>query len=89
MVQILVAVASASACASCTHKNVFFMNLDMAHSKITDLFQSRCICAVSKIPETILKIQSGILHTYFQEYINYKQLRPFKASENHFYIPKN
>ena len=56
------------------------------HSKIRDSFQSQC---VSKIPETITKSQSGILSTYFQEYIYAKHLIPFKASENSFYIPKN
>ena len=52
---------------------------------IKDSFQSQ---RVSKIPETVTNSQSDILRTYFQEYIDAKQLRPFKASENPFYIPK-
>ena len=56
------------------------------HSKIRDSFQSQ---HVSKIPEIITKSQSGILSTYFPKHIYAKQLIPFKASENSFYIPRS
>ena len=45
----------------------------MAHSKIRDSFQSQCVSAISKIPE----LQSGVLSTYFQEYVYAKQLIQF------------
>ena len=61
---------------SATNKQTCWLNISAkAHSKIKNSFQSQLVSVLSK-------------STYFQDYMHTKQLRPFKASENHFCMTK-
>ena len=44
-----------------TTETKLILSQHTTHSKIRDSFQSQCVSAVGQIPETIKKLESGIL----------------------------